>query len=210
MPEATLGALVFVSAIGLLNISEFRRLRKLPGDEFWWAVIAFGGVAFVGTLQGIIVAVIISLADLIRYASDPPIREIGRKAGTDVFRPLADHPEDETIDGLLMLRPEGLLFFGNASVARERVRSLARERRPEILILEFSAVPRIEYTGLKELTELEEELGESGVILWLAALNPVAFEVVEQSSLGATLGHERMFFNIQGAIDHYIKRHDIE
>lgn len=205
MPEATLGALVLVAAIGLMNLGEFRRLRRLPGDEFWWAVIAFGGVAFIGTLEGIVVAVIISLADLLRYASDPPVYKVGRKPGTDIFRSLKDHPDDETIEGLLMLRSEGLLFFGNASTLREKTRSVAVSERPRILLLEFSAVPHIEYTGLKQLTELEEELRESGIIMWLAALNPAALEVVEQSALGTTMGHQRMFFDLPHAVEHYEK-----
>ena len=205
MPEATLGALVLVAAIGLMDITEFRTLRRLPGDEFWWAVIAFAGVAFIGTLEGIVVAVMVTLLDLIRHASDPPIYEVGRKPGTSVYRSLADHPSDETIDGMLILRSEGLIFFGNASALRQKIRTIAERERPNTLVLELSAVPAVEYSGLKELTELEEELRESGIILWFTTLNSTVFELIEQAPLGTTMGHERMFFNLSSAVEHYEK-----
>ncbi|MFV1858583.1 MAG: SulP family inorganic anion transporter [Anaerolineales bacterium] len=208
MPEATLGALVLVAAIGLMDIAEFRTLRRLPGDEFWWAVIAFAGVAFIGTLEGIVIAIIVTLVDLIRHASDPPIYEVGRKPGTSVYRSLADHPSDETIDGMLILRSEGLIFFGNASALRQKIRAIAERERPTTLVLELSAVPAIEYSGLKELTGLEEELRESGISLWLTTLNSTVFELIEQAPLGTTMGHERMFFNLASAVEHFEKTHD--
>ena len=205
MPAATLGALVLVAAIGLMDFTEFRTLRRLPGDEYWWAVIAFAGVAFIGTLEGIVVAVIVTLGDLIRHASDPPIYEVGRKPGTSVYRSLVHHPSDETIDGMLILRSEGLIFFGNASALRQKIRTIAERERPTTLVLELSAVPAVEYSGLKELTELEEELRESGIILWFTTLNSNVFELIEQAALGTTMGHERMFFDLPSAVEHFEK-----
>jgi high affinity sulfate transporter 1 len=208
MPEATLGALVLMAAIGLMDITEFRTLRRLPGDEFWWAVIAFAGVAFIGTLEGIVVAVIVTLGDLIRHASDPPIYEVGRKPGTSVYRSLVNHPSDETLEGMLILRCEGLIFFGNASALRQKIRTIAERERPTTLVLELSAMPAIEYSGLKELTELEEELRESAIVLWFTTLNSTVFELIEQAPLGTTMGHERMFFDLPSAVEHYEKTRD--
>ncbi len=104
MPEATLGALVLVAAAGLVKLSEFRKIRKVRYIELVWAVVAFFGVIILGTLQGILVAVIVSVLALLYLASNPPVYQVGRKVGTDVFRPLKDHPDDETFPGLLMLR----------------------------------------------------------------------------------------------------------
>ncbi len=205
MPAATLGALVLVAAIGLLDIAEFRALRRLHGDEFWWAVIAFAGVAFIGTLEGIVIAVMVTLLDLIRHASDPPIYKIGRKPGTRVYRSLVDHPSDETVEGMLILRSEGLIFFGNASELRQKIRAIADRERPKTLVFELSAVPALEYSGLKELTELEEELRESGIILWLASINPAVFELIDRAPLGATMGHERMFVDLNSAVEQFEK-----
>jgi MFS superfamily sulfate permease-like transporter len=86
MPQATLAAVVVASAVGLLSPKEFRAILRVRYAEFWWAVIAFAGVAVLGTLQGILVAVAISLMTLMYAANHPPIYALGRKPGTDAFR----------------------------------------------------------------------------------------------------------------------------
>jgi anti-anti-sigma regulatory factor len=73
-----------------------------------------------------------------------------------------------------------------------------------VLAIDLGAVPDIEYTALKMLTGFEEKLRQRGITLWLVALNPAAFQVVERSSVGATLGHERMFHNIEEAVAAYL------
>ena len=114
MPEATLGALVLVAAAGLIKVSEFREIGQLSTHALAWALVAFSGVVLLGTLEGILIAVVVSMLDIIFQANHAPVYELGRKPGTDVFRPLADHPDDESFAGLLMLRTEGRLYFGNS------------------------------------------------------------------------------------------------
>jgi anti-anti-sigma factor len=129
---------------------------------------------------------------------------LGRKPGTDVFRPLSpDHPEDETFPGLLMARPEGRLFFANAQHVGEQVLSLIESSRPRVLALDMSAVPDIEYSALKALIEGEERHRARGVQLWLVALNPEVRQMVERSSLWETLGPDRLFFNMEAAVQRY-------
>lgn len=85
----------------------------------------------------------------------------------------------------------------------ERFWELIHEAQPRVLVLDCSAIPDIEYTALKLLIDAEEKLREAGVTLWLAALNPEAPKVVERSPLFATLGYERMFFNLEQAVEEY-------
>ena len=80
---------------------------------------------------------------------------------------------------------------------------IVRDVKPKVLILDCSAIPDIEYTALKMLTEAEEKLREEGVSLWLAALNPEVQRVIARSSLGEVLGRERVFFNSQQAVQRY-------
>jgi len=203
MPQATLGALVLLAAVGLVKVGDFQAIARVRRLELGWALVTFLGVMVLGTLQGIVVAVVLSMLVLVYEANRPPVHVIGRKPGTDVFRPLADHPGDETFPGLLMLRPVGLLYFASAPRALEKMWSLVREAEPRVLALDCSAVPNIEYTALAELSEFEERLKAEGVTLWLAALNPDAFQVVERAPLGKTLGHERMYFNLEQAVEAY-------
>ncbi len=204
MPEAALGALVLVAAAGLIKVGEFQAIARIRKIEFWWAIIAFAGVVLLGTLEGILVAVIASLLNLIHQANHPPVYPLGRKPGTDVFRPLsAEHPEDETFPGLLMARTEGRMHFASAPRTGDKLWTLINEAQPRVLVLDCSAIPDFEYTALEMLNRLEEKLREQGITLWLAALNPEPLKIIERSPLGTTLGRERMFFNLEQAVEAY-------
>jgi anti-anti-sigma factor len=204
MPQATLGALVLVAAAGLIKVGEFRAIGQIRRHELVWAIITFAGVVILGTLEGILVAVVASMLDIIYQANHPPVYLLGRKPGTNVFRPLRDHPDDETFPGLLLVRTEGRIYFGNAPRVREKAMALIRREQPRVIVIDCSAIPDIEYTALKQLTEIEERLRESGIMLWLAALNPEPLRTIQQSSLGETLGRERMFFNLQQAVEAFV------
>ena len=207
MPQATLAAVVIATTVGLLSAKEFRAILRIRYAEFWWAVIAFAGVVVLGTLPGILVAVAISLMTLMYAANHPPIYPLGRKPGTDIFRPLsAEHPEDETLPGLLIVRTEGMMTFASAPRIGEGLRTLVDEAKPQVLLLDFSAVPNIEYTALKLLSDFEEKRHEAGITLWLAALNPKVLEVVKRSLVFTTLGYERMFFNVEQAVETYLQK----
>jgi sulfate permease, SulP family len=201
LPQATLAAIVVVTTIPLLSLTGFRSILEVRRTEFLWALAACAGVAFLGTLRGILVAVAISLLTLLYQANHPHVYAVGRKPGTDVFRPQSsDHPEDETVPGLLIVRTEGRMTFANAPGVRQRIRALVAEAHPEVVILECSAIPDFEYTALQALIEAEERLREGGVKLWLTALNPEALSVVKRSPLGTALGEDRMFFNLRDAV----------
>jgi sulfate permease, SulP family len=207
MPQAALAAVVVAYSIELFKPTEFAEIRRVRRTEFYWALIAFGGVLFLGTLNGILVAVVASLLVTAQQAYSPPVHVIGRKRGTDVFRPRSDeHADDETWPGLLILRPEGRLFFANAPVIADKLRTLYEHTKPKIVLLDFRAVLDLEYTALKLLTEAEQRLRREGVELWLAGCNPEVLAVVRNSRLGERLGRERMFFNVGGAVQHYEKR----
>lgn len=204
MPQATLAAVVVATTVGLLNPRDFRAILSTRRTEFWWSVIAFAGVVVFGTLQGILVAVAISVMTLMYGANHPPIYALGRKPGTDVFRPLSDeHPGDETFPGLLIVRTEGRMTFMSVPRLGERFWELIHEAQPHVLVLDCSAIPDIEYTALKLFIDAEEKLKENGINLWLAALNPKALEVVKRSLLFSTLGYERMFSNVEQAVEEY-------
>jgi SulP family sulfate permease len=201
MPHATLAAVVIAYSIGLVNPAEMADIRRVRTMEFRWAVIACLGVMVLGTLKGIVVAIVLSMAELIRLANDPRVDEMVRKPGTNVFRPRSpEHPEDETFPGLLIARPEGRLYFGNAANAGGKLRALASATSPQVILLDCSAVPGFEYTALKMLVEAEVRLREQGTELWLAALNPEALELVQRTPLAQRLGRERMFFTVEQAV----------
>ncbi len=114
MPQATLAAVVIVYSIGLIKPAEFRAILSIRRTEFIWAVVAFAGVVLIGTLKGILVAIIVSLFALAYQVADPNVYILGRKRGTNVFRPRSEaNPDDEEFPGLLIIRVEGRIFFAN-------------------------------------------------------------------------------------------------
>ncbi len=207
MPNATLAAVVIVASIGLVSPEEFRAIRDIRTMEFRWAVIAALGVMVLGTLKGLLVAVLVSLVALIFHANTHPLLVLGRKRGTWVFRPLSpEHPDDETFPGLLLLRPEGAVHFATAPRLGQKMWALITEYSPKVLVIDLGAVPVLEYTALRMLTDGEEKLREAGTMLWLVAMNPGVLDVVRRSTLWERLGRERTYFTLEEAVTSYLKQ----
>ena len=205
MPEATLAAVVIVYSVVLIQPTEFRAILQIRRMEFMWAVAALAGVVLLGTLKGILVAILISLLALARQTAHPPLYVIGRKRRTNVFRPVSTaHPDDETFPGLLILRIEDRIFFANVATLAERMRRLVDQAKPQVVALELSGVADVEYTALKFLIEAEKRARGNGVVLWLVGLAPEVLSVVQRSTLGSLLGRDRMHFNLETAVAKYI------
>lgn len=205
LPNATLAALVIVYSVGLIQPAEFRSIRGVRTMEFRWALIACVGVLLLGTLKGIVVAIIVSMIGLAAQTAHPRVSVIGRKRGADVLRPLsAEHADDETFEGLLILRPEGRLFFVNVQNVSDQIRALVEQYQPRVLALDLSRVPDIEYSALQALVQGERRLTEGGTVVWLAGLNPGVLDMVRHAGLDQRLGRERMLFNARAAIERYL------
>jgi sulfate permease, SulP family len=204
MPQTTLAAIVIVYSIGLIQPAEFRAIRKVRRTEFAWALVALAGVVLLGTLDGILVAIVVSLAALAYQVSNPAVHVLGRKPGTNVFRPPSpENPDDLRYPGLLLLRPEGRIFFANAARIGQKIMERIAEERPQVVALHLRGVFDVEYTALKMWTEAEKRLREVGITVWLVGLNPGVLAMVRNSPLGEALGEQRMFHNLEQAVASY-------
>ncbi len=204
LPNAALAAIVIVYSIGLIQPAEFVAIRRIRTMEFRWALAAAIGVLALGTLNGILVAIVLSLIGLSSQAANPRVYVIGRKRGADVLRPLSpDYPDDETFPGLLIVRPEGRLFFANAQKVGERIDALIAEHKPRVVALDMSRVPDIEYSALQALIEGEKRATDQGTVVWLVGLNPEVLDTMRRSGLAERLGTERLLFNARVAIERY-------
>ncbi len=148
------------------------------------------GVVLLGTLKGILAAVILSMLSLFRMANNPPVRVLVRKRGTDVFRPRsAEHPDDESFPGLLILQDRRTRSTSatRRTSASGSGRSSAKAH-PTVLLLDCGGIPGLEFTALKMLAEAEAKLRAEGVELWLAALSAEALPLVQGSPLGDAAG----------------------
>jgi SulP family sulfate permease len=205
MPLVTLAAVVIVYSFGLIQPIEFRDILNIRRTEFIWALVAFAAVMLLGTLKGIIVAIVVSLATLAYHVADPPVYVLRRKPGTNVFRPKsAEHPEDESFPGLLLLRLEGPIFFVNAAHIAHKIEPLVTEAQPRVVAVELSAVLDMEYTAQKMFVEATRRQRERGVQVWLVGMNPGVLAMVQRSPLGTMLGREGMHFNLEIAVTRYL------
>jgi len=205
MPQSGLAAMVIVYSFRLIKPIEFRDILSIRWTEFSWAIVAFAGVVLAGTLQGIVVAIIVSLVTLAHQVANPPVYVLRRKPGTNVFRPESpEHPEDETFPGLLLLRPEGPIFFANAAHIAHQIEPLIRRTRPTVIAVDASGVLDMEYTALKMFAQLAHTQSQHGVQLWLIGMNPRVLAIVQRSPLGQMLRREGMFFNLEIAVACYL------
>ena len=204
MPHAVLAGIVIVYSVGLIQPAEFRNILAIRRTEFIWAMAAFVGVMLIGTLKGILVAIIVSLVGLAQQATKPVIQVLGRKRGTNVFRERSpEHADDETYPGLLLLRLEGRVFFLNAEQIAEKIQALIAEAKPRVVAIDMQGVIDLEYSALKMLTEAEQRRRESGVSLWLVEMSSQVLATVQRAPLGKTLGREGMVQSLEIAVERY-------
>jgi sulfate permease, SulP family len=205
LPQSVLAALVIVYSFGLIKPIEFHNILRIRRIEFSWAIVAFAGVVVLGTLKGIIVAIIVSLVTLAYQVADPPVYILRRKPGTNVFRPQSqEHPDDESFPGLLLLRPEGPIFFANAAQIAHKIEPLVREAQPKVVAVEASGVLDMEYTAVKMFAQLAKRQSQHGVQLWLIGMTPRVLAIIQRSPLGQLLGREAMHFNLEIAVARYL------
>ena len=206
MPQSVLAAMVIVYSFGLIKPLDFRDILSIRWTEFSWAIVAFAGVVLVGTLKGIVVAIIVSLVTLAHQVANPPVYVLRRKPGTNVFRPESpEHPEDESFPGLLLLRPEGPIFFANAAQIAHKIEPLVRKTQPKVVAVDASGVLDLEYTALKMFAQVAQRQSQDGIQLWLVGMNPGVLAVVQRSPLGQILRREGMHFNLEIAVGRYLR-----
>ncbi len=187
MPQAALAAVVVATTVGLFGPAEFAAILAVRRMEFLWAVVAALGVVVLGTLDGILIAVAISVLSLFYQANRPPVYEL------------------KAVPGVLVLRTEGRIHFANARRVGDEMWTRVHAVSPPVLALEMSAVPDLEYTALKALTEAEQKLATMGTTLWLVALNPRVDDMIRRSPLGARLGPHRILPSVAAAVEEYAR-----
>jgi len=207
MPHATLAAVVIVYSVGLISPAEMQAILRVRAIEFRWALVAFLGVVLLGTLKGILVAVLVSMLSLLYQANNPMVYEVRRKPGTSIFRPRSPESSgDEIPEGVLVARIIGRVYFANAQQVGDSVRALVESGKPKVLILDCATVPDFEYTALMGLVEFEASMRARGVRTVLAALNPAALDVVGRTSLAETLAGGGLFPTVESAVARYTEQ----
>jgi SulP family sulfate permease len=208
LPQATLGATVLVAAVGLVRLDKFRRIAAVRRRDAGLAIAAAVAVVLFGALEGILVAVALSLLTLLFELNHPQVYVLGRKPGTADFRDLAHHPQDETFPGLLIVHPVGRIYFANYERVNHHILDLAQAAQTpvKVLLLDASSISDLEYTVLDGLVQFSGELHGRGITLWVAGFNPTTLEMVQRFIVDPQVRAEHIYASVEDAVDTY-QRH---
>lgn len=208
LAAASLGAIVLFAAARLIDVQGLLRIRSIRRPAFWQAIVAVAGVLALGVLQGVLVAIVISVLLLLHALDQPPIEVLGRERASGRWRPRDHHPKAAAISGILVVRPAGGLFFANARRVGDRLLALveAADPLPEVLLVDASLVPDVEVTALEALEQLDTDLRERGVRLWLAGLSWRVERVAGKFGLASRWGNDRLFATLDDAVAHFLGR----
>jgi len=203
LPKAVLGAVIIDAVVfGMIDVAELRRLHRVTRFDFWVAIAAIVGVLSAGVLFGVVIGVALSLIWLVYVATRPPMALLGREAGTQVFRDLDEHPDDEAVPGVVVLRLDGGLFFATAEALEDRVRELVEgDGGARLLVLDLEGVNFVDSQGSAKIAELHEYAESNGITLRLARVKPHVLSVLRTDGVVDLVGADHIHGNIYRAVE---------
>jgi high affinity sulfate transporter 1 len=201
LPQPALAAVVITASLSLADIPGTVRLWRQRKVEFGLSIAAFLGVALLGVLPGIAIAVALSILNVFRRAWWPYDTELGRVEGLAGYHDVHSYPQAEHLPGLVIYRFDGPLFFANAKTFRDEVRRMARADPPPIWIL-IAAEPMtdVDTTASDVLEELDESLNDQGISLVFAELKDPVRRKIERYGLTRTINPQHFFPTIEDAV----------
>ena len=200
LPQPALAAVVITAALSLADIPATVRLWRQRKAEFLLSIAAFLGVALLGVLPGIVIAVVLSILNVFRRAWWPYATVLGRVEGVEGYHDIHFYPEAEHLPGLVIYRFDGPLFFANATRFRDEIRRLAQaEPKPSWILIAAEPVTDVDTTAADMLTELDEALNAQGISLVFAELKDPVRAKIERYGLTRTIDPHHFFPTITGA-----------
>lgn len=207
LPLPMLAAIVITAAVGLIDAPGVRRLYRVRRSEFVLWLAAFLGVALLGVLLGIFVAILLSLADFVRRAWRPHDAVLGREDELKGYHDIDRHPSARLIPGLLLYRFDAPLFFANAGYFHRRVHQLVTDATHPVRWVVVAAEPitDVDTTAADALQQLLEELRQQDVTLAFAELKGPVKDRLGRYGLLDAIGPDRFFPTIGTAVDAYVE-----
>ncbi len=207
LPQPALAAVVITASLSLADIPGTLRLWHQRKTEFSLSVAAFLGVALLGVLPGIGIAVLLSILNVFRRAWLPYETELGRVPGLEGFHDIHSHPEAHHLEGLVIYRFDGPLFFANAKSFRDEVRRLARaEPRPKWIVIAAEPITDVDTTASDILFELDGDLDAAGTSLVFAELKDQVRAKIDRYGLARAIEPGHFFPTLDAAVTAYRSR----
>jgi high affinity sulfate transporter 1 len=202
LPNPTLAAIVIAASLSLADIKGTVRLWHQRRTEFLLSIAAFLGVALLGVLPGIAVAVVLSILNVFRRVWWPYEATLGREEGLPGYHDRTLHPDAEVIPGLVILRFDAPLIFANARTFREEIRRLARaDPPPRFIVVAAEPITDVDTTAADMLRDLDEELNAAGISLVFAELKDRVRAKLERYELIGPLDPAHFYPTLEGAVE---------
>jgi len=201
LPQPALAAVVITASLSLADIPATVRLWKQRKAEFLLSIAAFLGVALLGVLPGIALAVALSILNVFRRAWWPYDTELGRVDGLPGYHDVHTYPQAQHLPGLIIYRFDGPLFFANATTFRDEIRRLARaDPPPKWIVIAAEPITDVDTTASDMLEELDEALNADGISLVFAELKDPVRGKIERYGLTRTIDPRHFLPTIESAV----------
>jgi high affinity sulfate transporter 1 len=212
LPNAALAAVVIASAIGLFEITDLKRIYRVQRWEFWLSVLCLAGVAVLGAIPGIGLAIVIAVIEFLWDGWRPHWAVLGRAEGVRGYHDIKRYPNARQITGLVLFRWDAPLFFANAELFKQRVLDAAANAPTTTRWMVVTAAPvtSVDVTAADALAELHEALKEEGIELCFAELKDPVKDKLKRFGLFTQIGEHRFFPTISAAVDDYLETHKVE
>lgn len=212
LPTTTLAAVVIVAAASLVDVKTLLRLVRMSRTETALLIATFLGVAFVGVLQGIVIAIALSLIAFVRRAWDPYRTELASIDDVPGYHDLSRHPEGQRVPGLVIARFDAPLFFANGEVFAEHIRSLVASAPGPVrwVIVAAEPITDLDTTALDELVQLDDELAQRGTSLVFAEMKGPIKDRLIRFGVSARFGPDHFFPTVNNAVRSYRKEFGVE
>jgi high affinity sulfate transporter 1 len=212
LPTAALAAVVIAAAIGLIEVADLKRIYRIQRWEFWLAVVCFVGVAVLGVIPGIGLAIAIAIAEFLWDGWRPHSAVLGRAHGVKGYHDITRYPDARRIPGLVLFRWDAPLFFANAEFFRERVLDAVATSPTPVrwLVVAAEPVTSVDVTACDVVAELDKALHAQGIEFCLAELKDPVKDKLKRFGLFAQLGEHYFFPTIGAAVSRYLEINNVE
>ncbi|TWD72007.1 high affinity sulfate transporter 1 [Kribbella amoyensis] len=201
-PVAALGALVVFAALRLIEVAEFRRIAAFRRTEAVLALATTAGVVVLDVLSGVLLAVGLSVLDVLRRVARPHDGILGLAPGVPGMHDLDDYPDAQTVPGLVVYRYDSPLFFANAEDFRRRAMAAVDAAPTPVrwLLLNAEANVGIDSTAVDALDAVRRELADRGIVLALARVKHDLRDDLAAAGFLDRLGPDRVFYTLPTAV----------
>ena len=211
LPYAALAAVVIASAIGLFEVADLIRIFRIQPWEFWLSIACFVGVAVLGAIPGIGLAIAIAVLEFLWDGWRPHSAVLGRAEGVKGYHDITRYPNARQIPGLILFRWDAPLFFANAEFFKERVLdAMAKSPSPvRWVVVAAKPVTSVDVTAADTLADVGKALLDVGIELRFAELKDPVKDKLKRFGLFARFGEEKFFPTIGAAVSSYLNSHQI-